>query len=372
MDQGFGRWFGNKGSGRSAPGGDAARDAQASQPAKPSPPESSGIAPDSDHAVVATSPPREMTPDEQVLHQQLSRVLDGRCDVLVRASTADTRQSDAQMVVDCLRRLDGTVIRQPPLAAQRALAVIRNPMSSSAQLVAIFEQDPALTESLLRMANSSFYHRGSEPVVSIPHAIKAVGVRGIESIVTTHMVEGMLCRPGGAYAPLLTKVWAHMTRTAPIARSLAPAFGTSPETAFTVGLLHDVGKLLVFDYLSQLRARQRREIRVPERFLLDMLNRLHEPLGGIAALRWNLGASVANAIACHHHEPPPEQPDQLSELLCLSERADHASQAGVPVDVVRIWREGDCTADVARVSVLLADIPGITLADDGRTKAKAA
>jgi len=361
MDRRFGRWFG----GRTRRNADAdtatpLREAAASAPE---------AVPVAGHAQAAATDPtvRAMSPEELQLQTGFVRILDGRCDVLLRAATAETRQSDAQLVMDCLRKLDGTVIRQPPLAAQRALAVIRNPMSSAQQLVAIFEQDPALTEALLRMANSSFYHRGSEPVVSIPQAIKSVGVRGIESIVTTHMIEGMLCRPGSAYSMLLGKVWGHMMRTAPIARSLAPAFGAAPETAFTVGLLHDVGKLLVFDYLSQLRARHMREIRLPERFLLDMLNRLHEPLGGIAALRWKLGASVAQSIACHHHEPPPEAADLLSELLCVSERAEHASQRAVAVDLERIWREGECTADRTHVAGLLAEYPGITVAQP-RTK----
>src|SRR5262249_8742725 len=139
---------------------------------------------------------REMSPEELELQTSLTRVLQGRCDVLMRAAQTETRQSDAPMVIDCLRRLDDAVIRQPPLAAQRALAVARNPMSSAAQLVQIFEQDPALTEALLQMANSSYYHRGNQPCVSISEAIQRVGVRGVEAIVTTNMVEGLLCRPG--------------------------------------------------------------------------------------------------------------------------------------------------------------------------------
>lgn len=291
----------------------------------------------------------------------LQCTLEGRCSVLMRSATPEARQSDAPMIIECLRSLDEATVRQPPIAAQEALAVARNPMSSSAQLVAIFERDPALTEALLRMANSQFYHRGSAPCVSIADAIQRVGVRGIEAIVTINMVEGLMCRPGSKYTTLLGKVWSHMTRTAPVARALSPAFGTAPEMAFTLGLLHDVGKLVVFDYLTQLRNRHRREIKVPERFLLDMLNRLHEPLGGVAALRWNLGANAAGAITCHHYEPPPEVSNRLGELLCVAERVDHAIRARVPFALDRLWTESELTADVHRVRELLEQVEGLTL-----------
>src|SRR5512147_899680 len=66
MDQGIGRWFGNKGSGRPAPG--ERENASAPVPV-PTPASENGpdISPDSDHAMVASSPPREMTPDETTL-----------------------------------------------------------------------------------------------------------------------------------------------------------------------------------------------------------------------------------------------------------------------------------------------------------------
>jgi HD-like signal output (HDOD) protein len=257
------------------------------------------------------------------------------------------------MVIDCFRSLDEAAVRQPPIAAQQALAVARDPMSSSLQLLAIFERDPALTHALLRMANSQFYHRGSERCASIAGAIQLVGVRGVEAIVTINMIEGLMCRPGNAYAALLSNVWSHMTRTAPVARVLSPAFGTAAEMGFTLGLLHDVGKLVVFDYLTVLRTRHRREIRVSERVLFDMLNRLHEPLGTMAALHWNLGMDAAQAIACHHHEPPPETPNRLGELLCVSERVDHAMRTGFPLDLDRLWVERELTADRQEVRALL-------------------
>ncbi len=365
MDKKLGRWLGGMGGSNSAPGKPETPTAKTQATPAPSAPRTPSA---------PAVPARELTAEEKTLLAELTRTLEGRCDVLLRAAPPETKQSDAPMVIDTLRLLDETAIRQPPVAAQRALAVARNPTSSAQQLVEIFEQDPALTEALLQMANSSFYHRGNQPCIAISEAVQRVGVRGVEAIVTTNMVEGLLCRPGSAYSQLLAQVWSHMTRTAPIARALAPAFKAAPETAFTVGLLHDVGRLMIFDYLSQLRTRLRREIKIPEVFLFSRLNRLHEPLGGIAAVRWNLGADIARSVAYHHHEPPPEQPDLLSELLCVAEKVDHAVRLAQPMDPWKIWRDGEFTADPHAAQELLATIPGLQLSGPlgGKAGAKAA
>ena len=322
-------------------------------------------------AVVAPSPgiesppvaprrvePAAERPAAELIVRDLRRTLEARCDVLFRTTSG---RGDAALVIDRLRGLDESGVRQPPFAAQRALAVARDPRSGTHELAAVFEQDPALTEALLRMGNSTHYRAGRDPCLSIRDAVQRVGVRGVEMIVTVHMVEGLLCKPGSAYAGLLERVWSHMTRTAPVARSLAPAFGIPAETAFTVGLLHDVGKLVLFDHLSRIRAEHRREIAIPEHFLLDLLDRLHEPIGGMAATRWELGDEAVLAIGTHHREPPPETTTPLGELLCLSERVDHAIRTRKPLDLDRLRAEAELTTDASVIRERLEGIDGLVL-----------
>jgi len=308
-------------------------------------------------------------PTEAALTLVLRRTLAGRCAVLLRALSPKARGTDAAEIIQRLSKLEDAVIRQPPVAAQRALAVARDALSSAGQLAAIFEGDPALTESLLRVANSPYYHRGGEPRVSIRKSVQALGVRGVEMVVTTKIVEGLVCRPGGAYNAFVSAAWGHMMRTAPLARTLSSAFEIPAETAFTVGLLHDVGKLIVFDYLSQLRSERRRDVVIEERCLLDLLSRLHEPLGALAALRWKLGAETAYAIACHHFEPPPEAPSPLAELLCVAEHADHAMQNGRAFEIDRFWRETGLSRDPRPVVEALRAVQGLVVRTGPGSKA---
>lgn len=192
-------------------------------------------------------------------------------------------------------------IRRPPLAAQRALAACRDPNTSLGQILEAFHQDPALTQALLKHANSPFYSTG-EPLASLDAAAQRVGLSGLHSVLMSSMVDGLLCRPGGEYGTMVQQVWTHMVRTAPAARRIGQATGANPEKCYTLGLLHDLGKLIVFDRLTAMRTAGRQTLRIPRTFLRDVLGRLHGPIGGVAALQWNLDIESARAIAAHPRE----------------------------------------------------------------------
>lgn len=301
----------------------------------------------------ATGDPAEELSPEAALEQELLLTMRERSRVLLYAAPPETQDTDAPAVVDSLVVLGETVIRQPPVAAQKVLAAVRDPLCPTNDFVPLFERDPALTRGLLRMANSAFYRRGTDPCLAISDAVQLIGLRGVECVVTQSMVHGMLCRPGGLYMGMVNDAWAHMTRTAPLARRLSAAFVVQPEAAFTMGLLHDVGKLVVFDHVSALRTKFQREPVLPAAFLTSLLGRLHEPLGGIAALRWGLGLDVARAIAGHHREPPPARPLLITELLYVAELVDHATRTGTPIRLDRVWSDGDLSANLVDVRLLL-------------------
>ena len=294
----------------------------------------------------------------EAVEEALDRSLEWRSRVLLERSGDPSRLGDGPAIVAALRDPEGGAIRQIPFAAQQALAVSRNPASSVGDLVRLFERDPTLAQSLLKTANSAWYRRDDEVVVAIAAGVQRIGFQAVENVLLASIVEGMLCRPGGAYSVLVGQVWSHMLRTAPLAQRLAPAFGVDPETAYTLALLHDVGKLAVFDYVSALRKGLHREVRMPEPFLHEMLVRLHEPVGGRAALGWGLGVPAARALAEHHRHPVPSEVDPITELLCVAERVDLAVHVRFErPDLERVWADGMITADRAEVERRLEQEP---------------
>lgn len=292
-----------------------------------------------------------------VVGDGLERALRGRVADLEAALSAADRAGDAQHILAEVADSFSAIIRQPPLAAQRALDLTRKPDVALPELVHFIERDPTLTQALLRFVNSAHYATPGAPCSALSRAVQRVGIAGVNSVIIGQIAQGLLCRPGAAYDRAVEQVWTHMVRTAPIARALAPGFDLPPDEAFTLGLLHDVGKLVLFDLMGTLRARLRRELSLPVPFVRDALRSLHEPLGGLTALRWGLRDAEASAIAFHHRSPlpPPAHNDRRSELLFIAERVDLAILRAEAPDLEAWWRAGGLRSPRGPVELRLAD-----------------
>mgnify|MGYP003345696329 FL=1 len=117
-------------------------------------------------------------------------------------------------------------------------------------------------------------------------------------------------------------------------------FGIDPETAYLLGLMHDTGKLVLFDALSEHRRRTRTTTPLPFSLLRRMLHELHEPLGGLALLRWGLDPALAEAVADHHRQGEVRTVNAAAELLFVAERTDLALATGASCDPDRWIHEG--------------------------------
>ena len=267
-------------------------------------------------------------------------------------SPAD-RAGDPGALLDDLGSGIAGSIRRPPMAAQQALAACRDPNASLGQILVNFHQDPSLTQSLLKHANSSYYASGGSVVTSLSDAAQRVGISGLHGLLMGSMVEGLLCRPGGEYGTMVHQVWTHMVRTAPYARRLGRAVGLRPETCYTLGLLHDLGKLIIFDRIAAIRTSVRHTMRLPRPFLAELLGRLHGPLGGVAALEWNLDEESARAIAAHPRDAYRQYQDSwygeigftleegdgeaMSQVLAVAEWWDLSGVRGQLRDFDAFW-----------------------------------
>lgn len=265
-------------------------------------------------------------------------------------------QPDAAALLQLLRDGPDTVIRQLPTAARQALALCEDSGLSRSQLGAKLGTDPALVQGLLKTANSAAFAAGRNAVLGIEPALDRIGVTGTRAVVLASCVDGLLSHPGGEFNAMAADVWAHMVRTAPVARAIAPAFAADADEAFAVALLHDIGKLVIFDRVSVLRASRRRPITLDADFAHVLLQELHEPLGALAVERWGMGKRAANAIGTHHRTTKSAGRDSLSEVLFTAEQADHAVRRGTPLELDQLWQTGNLTGSPARVATALQQL----------------
>jgi HD-like signal output (HDOD) protein len=282
----------------------------------------------------------------------LTEIVSSRIDAISDSLSKQERTDDTVRFLDGIKATQASTIKQAPQAAQRALAKTRNPEIGMAELVRVVEEDPTLGQALLRYANSAYYNTGAA-VVSLRHAAQRVGSSGVHNVVLGVMLEGMLCKPGGEYQKMVNQVRDHLVRTAPIARAIGRGFGQVPDECFSLALLHDAGKLIIFDVIGAIRHDTRRDVTIPRAVVSRVLRELHEPLGGIAALHWGLGDAVATSVSTHHRNPVPAQEDRMSEVLFIAERTEHALSGVIPRDVATWWDEGAISGDAASVDELI-------------------
>ncbi len=333
--------------------GNSHSDKRASEPVRPLP-QAAPISPSSPDAL----PPADLELGE--VKAWLDLDVRQRVAAVRDALSREDRATDAPAFLDALTASFEAVVRQPPLAAQRALSVTRDPQANAGKLVGLVETDPGLSQGLLRYANSAFYATSGGRCVSLMNAVHRVGTTGVHNVVLRAMVDGLLCRPGGAFQAQVDLVWSHMIRTAPIAQGISSSFAVQADEAYALGLLHDVGKLVVFDRLGELRRELKRDVRFPASITSLTLRYLHEPLGGLAALQWGLGPSVAHAISTHRRSPVPDMLDRRCELLYVAEKLDLwrlGAQEGDEPPLEDWWRDGALNVSRVGVGAAIAALP---------------
>jgi len=281
---------------------------------------------------------------------------------LDRETPRDQRTPDFMTLLGQLAGDPEGKMRRPPAAAQRTMSACNDENLAAEQLVPILEQDPLLVQGVLARSNSAYYNRSGRPCLVLTEAITRLGRRSVQNVVLQQALGGLVFSPGGPWQDMVGQVWSHMVRTGPVARELAPLFGVDPEQAFALGLLHDVGKIAVFERIARLRSANRGHFDVAKPALTRALQILHEPLGGLCAIGWGFGAEAAAAIAAHHRDPAPVEGKTESEVVFLAERIDLALQRterDAPLDLELLWRTGQLTADREVAQSVIAGITQI-------------
>jgi len=196
---------------------------------------------------------------------------------------------------------------------------------ASAQEVGdVVKMDPSFSAELLRFANSALFGARRE-VRSVSHAVVLVGIDRVKTVATVVALNRMVRASVGIEA--LRKVWIHSLVTALVAEGAAEAFHVIPESAYTVGLLHNLGTLgLMSAYPSQYSCM----LEVNDEFGFNLLQTErdlfeidHCIAGAYLAQDWEFPDEWAAAIVSHHDEPVPQELG-LDNLIRVSWRLSDA------------------------------------------------
>ncbi|TCJ18037.1 HDOD domain-containing protein [Parasulfuritortus cantonensis] len=222
-------------------------------------------------------------------------------------------------VMDKIHRLPSL-----PAVVNELILALGNEGLSVDQLAHGIEKDQALSARALRVANSPFYGM-PQPVSSIHDAIVVLGFRAVGSLVTTAALTEFFTAPTLAWFDQ-SSFWRHSLGCGVCCRKLAGPAGLDPETGFTAGLLHDIGRLLLVvtcskEYEAVVAWRE-----AHDGFLVDaelaVLGVSHMDAGEALARHWHFAPEIQVAVAAHH-QPPADAAGRYAGLTHLAEVLAH-------------------------------------------------
>lgn len=254
-----------------------------------------------------------------------------------------------------------------PAVVARIGELMKDPACGPREIGALVAQDPPLAARVLKIANSSYYGL-RERCASTEQACTVLGLKVLKNVVMTASVTEHFSHLGGRGLDL-DSLWKHSVLVGRAAQMLARVsrggVGLSPEEFYSCGLLHDIGKLVLLenmtdDYRSVLERAQREGRPVQncerERLLFD-----HTDVGSMIAIQWGLPTAIAAAIQYHHGPREAVEQDPVVSLVANANLLVHRVEAGNLVAAANTFDEettrflGIAREDVGNVVLVIAE-----------------
>jgi putative nucleotidyltransferase with HDIG domain len=191
-----------------------------------------------------------------------------------------------------------------PAIAHRVLGLVSQDDVSIREVYDLVKMDPSFSAELLKFANSALFGSRRE-VRSLPQAIGVVGLDRVKTMATFVALNRMV--RSSVRIGALRKVWTHSLATALIAEEAARLSRVARDSAYTAGLLHNLGTL---GLMSAYPGEYSRMLEVSNDFGFDLLRTErdlfeidHCAAGAYLAQDWDFPDELAAALATHHDDP---------------------------------------------------------------------
>jgi putative nucleotidyltransferase with HDIG domain len=203
-----------------------------------------------------------------------------------------------------------------PTVAMKALELINDDGSSIDALEKIISRDQSFSSRLLRIANSPYYGMNRR-IDTISGGVMLIGFNTMKSLVVAASLKDMHRK----YGLFEQKLWEHSLGVS-VASSLLAQFTkmAQPEEALVAGLIHDVGKTILNNNMSEkyLTVAQRAhdgQVMFHE-IETEMFGYNHCDVGALIARKWKLPKNLEIVIEYHHADNLPVYEDKAYEGLC--------------------------------------------------------
>lgn len=161
----------------------------------------------------------------------------------------------------------------------------------------VVEKDPTIATQLIAIANSAHYNPSGNEVSDIKRAFTLLGTQGVKEHVLLVFIKGLTNVPMAYYRTFGEKIWTHSDETAVICRELAQKRGLDPDTAFLIGLVHDIGKIFIFKLIVDVFRRSHPDEKLGSTVIKKLLHQKSLQLSVLITKQWKMPKVIVDAIS---------------------------------------------------------------------------
>jgi len=226
--------------------------------------------------------------------------------------------------------------------------MVMNPRTSAREVAQIISADPALTAKVLQVVNSPFYGFPNR-ITTVTHAIVILGFNTMKSIILSSTIFDLFRKDAGPGRFDRTAFWKHSIGCGAAAKVLGRRLGYAAlEEIFIAGLLHDVGKIVLDQFLHEpfsaaLELARRREILLREAEE-EILGANHADVGGWLFETWSLSRGLVETTRCHHNTDLAQDHPRLAgvihaaDILARAIRYGNGGDDKIPPLREEVWK----------------------------------
>lgn len=246
-----------------------------------------------------------------------------------------------------------------PQVALRILRLVAEKDYPVQELAHLVRQDQVICARTLKLCNAAAF-AGQGRIASIEHALAFLGQdRFIHSVIAV-CVQDFFRQQGQGDSVRLGGMYQHAVGTAQVAEQLAHRTQRlMPALAYTAGLLHDIGKVVLDQFVAPRRSHFYRDLADATDFLAVEARHLsidHTQAGRWLARDWGLPAPFVETIAHHHGPEKAVCHVDLVHLVYLADLIMSAFHAGLELERVDTEHLNE---RLARVGLARRELPEI-------------
>jgi putative nucleotidyltransferase with HDIG domain len=180
-----------------------------------------------------------------------------------------------------------------PTIAQEILSLSNNDTVSMSKIIDKIKMDQGLTAAILRLVNSPFYGLTSE-ITSIERATVLLGLKTISKLSFAVSFRQFYMKNFALYNTNGIRLWMHSFNVARLCEKLSKLkFGLDKDSIYLAGLMHDVGKIILVDFLYKVATSPSDEEK--------QTGITHMDVGAIILKKWKVGTIIIDAVRLHHN-----------------------------------------------------------------------